>query len=158
MAAALGLTAALVIPAAASADTGGGKEFSGATITFGAISVSGKLIARVTVNLTCDPLDSLDPDTLEPTTTTAGVVGYLPIQLLQAQGRTIDVGFGEVDSVNVVCDGTTINKLVVPVLAQNAPWHGGAALASGGVVVFEASGIGQDSASVDMVSVRLSAK
>jgi hypothetical protein len=155
---AIGLAAALLAPAAVSADVGGGGGPGGATISFGSINVVGKLVANVTVNLTCDPLDTLDPNTYQPTTTTVGELNELGVQLLQAQGRTIDTGIGEASGGTLVCDSSTINKVVVQVVAQNSPWHNGGAVGSASVFIGEPFGIDVDGGSTGSVTVKLSAK
>jgi hypothetical protein len=154
---ALGLAAALLVPAIAAADTGGGGA-GGATISIGSISVVGKLIANVTVNVTCDPLATLDPATYQPTTTTVGHVNDLSVALQQAQGRLIDSGQGDLFGNTVVCDGLTINTLVVPVGAQNSPWHSGQALAYASVSINDSFFVSFDRAHTGPVSVKLTSK
>jgi hypothetical protein len=153
-AAAAALMAALIIPAVANADTGGGNA-TGATVTFGSISLVGKVVANVTVNITCDPLATIDPNTWLPTTTTAGTINDLNVQLLQAQGRTIDVGNGDSFGGAVICDGSTINRIVLPVYAQVSPWRSGGAVGLARAFIVDAFFIGQDGGSTGNVTVKL---
>ena len=54
-------------------------------MTIGSVKVFAKVVAEVQVQITCDPIPTIDPNTGEPTTSTVGFIEYSWVNVLQAQ-------------------------------------------------------------------------
>jgi hypothetical protein len=158
------LVAALALPGSVSADTGSGTPSiqpagsRDATITIGSLTVTGKLIVTVQLNVVCQPFQSFDWQTGETTETTDGSVEFANVTVLQAQGRTIDWGTTDFGG-RAVCDGTTVNGYAIPVTATQSPWKNGTAVLGATVYIADAAQF-QDSdfASTGPIEVRLSTR
>ena len=150
------LVAAFALPAAVSADTtGGGGGPGGATMTVASVSVVGKAVAIVHLDIVCQPFDSYDWDTGETYPTTAGSIEFSVLQVLQAQGRTLDSGTTEFFG-TVTCDGATVNRVDANVAATVSPWKNGTAVVSGQVSISDSSSFTDlDSANLGPTTVRL---
>jgi hypothetical protein len=153
----------LALPSAALADTTGGTPSiqpaysRDATVQVAAISVTAKVIANVTLTYTCAPFQSYDWDTGQTTETTDGSIEGGQVVVLQAQGRTIDWGLGDVFGGHAVCDGTTVNTTIVPVSAAVSPWKTGSAVAGATIYLSDLTGSDSDGASSGPVAIRLTA-
>ena len=96
---------------------------SGMRLTIGSpIRLTSRLLVEVPLEIICDPL----PNT--PYQNEAYVY------LTQASGQTVNRGSGYRSSYppSLVCDGTTVNRVVAQVLpdADSGPFHGGSAILS----------------------------
>jgi hypothetical protein len=148
--------AALLFPAAAFADTGGGNN-STATVTISGVKVIAKVVAEVKVNVVCNPIPTIDPYTGEPTTTTSGFIENAGVSLLQAQGRVVASGSGGFSG-QLTCDGSTVNAFSADVPAASLPWKSGSAVASAFVFALDQFGYGATSGVSGNVVVKLSTK
>jgi len=130
------LAAALVLPAAVSADTGGGT----AQVTVApTVHVTAKLVAVVDVSFICDPFLVYDWQTGTMVESTSGQLVDSGVTLTQVQGRSITSGSAEYAggaSALVVCDGVTIQRRSVTIMASTLPWKSGSAVARAGVKVY----------------------
>jgi hypothetical protein len=158
------LVAALALPGSVSADTGSGTPSiqpagsRDATITIGSLTVTGKLIVTVQLNVVCQPFQSFDWQTGETTETTDGSVEYANVTVLQAQGRTIDWGTADFGG-RALCDGSTVNAYTIPVTASLSPWRNGAAVIGASVYIADRTSFqDSDSASTGPVEVRLTTR
>ena len=129
---AVSLVAALAIPAAALAATGGGDTIAPRVAGHVVVDVEGvvlndKLLATIQFRVTCDEITYYDWELGQDVTTTHGRLSPSG-QLMQAQGRSIATasGFGWLS--DVTCDGATVNHSSVQVLADTLPLRRGAAL------------------------------
>lgn len=163
LAGALGL--ALMIPVSALADTTGGTPTIGpaaahdATIRLTGVTLSGKLIATVTVEFTCQPFESYDWDTGQTVVSTDGHVEGGGAIILQAQGRTIAWGQGDLGSGgHSTCDGVTTNTASIPVTPAVAPWKNGTAVIGASVYLADDNFGDSDYASTGPIAVKLSSK
>jgi len=156
------LAVAFAVPSAVSADTTGGvpsiqPAFSrDATIQVTSVSVTAKVIATVTITFICQPFQSYDWETGQTIETTAGRIEDGQATVIQAQGRTIAWGQGDLFGGSVVCDGTTVNATSVPVTAAVAPWKTGTAVVGASIYVTDENGSDSDGAASGPVAVRLS--
>ena len=154
------LAVALAMPLAVSADTTGGSviqpAFSrGAMITLDGAHLTSKLIATVDISFTCDPLLVYDWETGTYTTTTAGQVEDATAVIVQGSGRSIASASGNAFGGDVLCDGSHVNSLTIPVVASTAPWKSGAVAAGASVSVTDATFSSSHYASSGAVTVRL---
>ena len=153
--------ACLALPAAASADTTSGLTIQpaasrGATITMApTIRITSRVMATVEVGFVCDPFEIYDWDTGETRTTTDGQLEGGTFVVVQAQGRSIASASADLFGGAVVCDGTTVQRRSVSVIASNLPWKAGAAVA--GVSMYAVDPLGQSGhyASTGPVAVKL---
>ena len=156
------LAIALAVPGAVSADTTGGAPpiqpaFSrDATIQVTSVSVTAKVIATVTITFTCQPFQTFDWVTGQTIETIAGRIEGGGATVIQAQGRTIAWGQGNLFGGSAVCDGTTVNATSVPVTAAVAPWKTGTAVVGASIFVTDENGSDSDGASSGPIAVRLS--
>jgi hypothetical protein len=154
-AAALALT--LAVPGGALADTTGGGPSDGAHITINpTVALTAKVGLTIKVDVTCDPLNSYDPVTGEPTTTTSGILDSLDVTIAQANGRTVTttdafMGYGA----PVTCDGSTVNHFTVTALSTSTPFRKGTAVGSAGVTIFDPYQASADGGSSGNVVVKL---
>jgi hypothetical protein len=158
------LVAALAVPGAVSADTGGGTPTIGpafsrdATIAIDSLTVTGKVVVTVQMRVVCQPFLSYDYNTGETFQTTDGSVDFATVTILQAQGRTLDSGSSQWGG-SAVCDGTTINTYSIPVTASQSPWRNGTAVTGASVYIVDvASYHDSDAASSGPLTVRLSTR
>ena len=156
------LAVALVLPGAAAADTTPAPTIrpavsQGATISVAATAiVTAKLVASVETSFTCDPFDVTDWATGETSSTTEGRVEFGEAMIFQAQGRQIATGQGSVAfGGDVTCDGTTVNRRSVDVVAQNLPWRSGSAVAAASIAVSDLQLSDFHDASTGAVTVKL---
>jgi hypothetical protein len=155
------LASVLALPSAALADTTGGTPSiqpaysRDATVQVAAISVTAKVIANVTLTYTCAPFQSYDWDTGQTFETTDGSIEGGQVVVLQAQGRTVDWGLGDVTG-RAICDGTTVNTVIVPVSAAVSPWKTGSAVAGATIFLSDVATFSDsDAASSGPVAIRL---
>jgi hypothetical protein len=132
LALALALAAAIALPAAASAATGGVTIYPridtrGVVVDIEGATLNNRLMATIAFRVTCDEITYFDWDTYEEVTTTAGRLSAGG-QLLEAQGRSIASASGYAGQ-DVTCDGSTVNHVLVQVLAENLPLKRGDAVA-----------------------------
>lgn len=159
---ALALIAAVAAPGVAFADTTGGTRgiapaaSHNATISVTSVSVTAKVIATVQVAFTCQPLTYFDWQTGQYVTTADAVLDNAQSTIVQAQGRTIDWGIGNAAyGQALVCDGSHVNAIAMPVTAAVAPWKTGTAVVGATVNVIDPQGFTADDASSGPVTVRL---
>ena len=91
------------------------------TIAIGSpVTLTDRILVRVPVTIVCDPLPN-NP-----------IQSFVAVSVEQASGQTIAKGTGQVfaSPPNITCDGVTQNTMVIDVLAGNAPFHGGGAIAT----------------------------
>lgn len=156
------LALALAAPGAVSADTTGAPSIQpaishGATIQVTSIAVTAKIVATVTIAFTCQPFQSYDWETGQTIETTIGHIEGGGATIIQAQGRTLDWGTGEIFfGGNAVCDGTTVNTASTPVTATVSPWKNGAAVAGAYINLCDEQCSDSDYATSGPVSVKLS--
>lgn len=155
------LALALAAPSAVSADTTGAPSIPpaishDATIQVTSVSVTAKVIATVSLSFTCQPLQSYDWETGQTIETTVGRVEGGGATIIQAQGRTLDWGTGEVFGGSAVCDGTTVNTASTPVTAAVSPWKNGAAVVGAYISVCDEQCSDSDYATSGPISVKLS--
>jgi hypothetical protein len=130
----LALVAAIALPAAAFAATGGGDtiyprvDTRGVVVDIEGATLNNKLMATIAIRVTCDEMTYYDYNLGQYVTTTAGILGGQG-QLLQAQGRSIASASGFSTATNLTCDGSTVNHATVQVLAATLPLKRGAAVA-----------------------------
>ncbi len=152
------LVAAMALPVAAFADTTGGAippaASHGATIRVTSVTVTARVVATVNVDYVCQPLPTFDWTTGQ-TTTTDGRIESGGFVLLQAQGRTVDSGFGDPPFGSVTCDGSTANHLAIPVIAGSSPWKTGTAVVGANLSVIDPNMTSSDDASTGPITVRL---
>jgi hypothetical protein len=158
------LVAALALPGVVSAATGSETpsiapaSSRDATISVGSLSVTGKVIVNVRLDVICQPFQSYDWNTGETTETTDGSVEFGSVTVLQAQGRTIDWGSTEWGG-SAVCDGTTVNTYTIPVTASLSPWRNGAAVVGASVYIADRTSFqDSDAANTGPVEVRLTTR
>jgi hypothetical protein len=155
--------AVLAAPSAAFADTTGGGSIPpavsrDATISITSTALTARLIVTVGIDVVCQPFQSYDWDTGETVETTAGAIEGGGVVVLQAQGRTIASGTGDVVG-TAVCDGATVNHLSVPVVASTSPWRTGTAVLGASVFISDAASFNDaDYASTGPITVRLGSK
>lgn len=154
------LVVALALPAAVSADTTGGGAIQpassrGATITLDAVHRLSKVLARVDISFTCDPLRVYDWETGTTSTTTAGHLDAASAVIVQASGRTVAAASGDAFGGDVTCDGTTLHRVSIDVVASTMPFKAGAAAAGATVSIADASFEANDYASTGAVMVKL---
>ncbi|HEU5224790.1 MAG TPA: hypothetical protein VFV29_03215 [Actinomycetota bacterium] len=158
------LITALALPVAVSADTTPPSmppaTSRGAVITVDpVIHVQSKVLATVEATFTCEPFLLYDWETGQTTESTDGHIEFGQATIVQASGRTIVSGSGELSvSATVVCDGTTVQSVSYPIVASNAPWKNGAAIASATVYIVDANFQSSDYAASGPISVKLTAK
>jgi hypothetical protein len=160
----IALGAAIAVPSTAFADTGGGggalppASSRDATITITSTEVTARLIVTVGIDYVCQPFQSYDWDTGQTFETTAGSIEGGDVVVLQAQGRTVAAGTGFASG-TVICDGSTVNHLSVPVAATTSPWRNGSAIVDATVLVSDiASFNDSDYASSGPITVRLGSR
>jgi hypothetical protein len=155
--------AILAVPSAAFADTTGGGSIApavsrDATISITSTALTARLIVTVGIDLVCQPFQSYDWETGATVETTAGAIEGGQVVVLQAQGRTVASGAGDVVG-TAVCDGATVNHLSVPVVASTSPWRQGTAVLGASVFVADAASFNDsDYASTGPTTVRLGSK
>ena len=159
---AVALIAAIAVPAVAFADTTGGTptipaaSSQGAMIRVTSVNVTGKVVATINADFTCQPLPTFNWSTGQWETTTHGQIEGSSFVLLQAQGRTVDSGVGDTGFGTVICDGTTANQFSIPVIAALSPWKNGTAVVGASLYVIDPNMTSSDSASTGPITVRLS--
>ena len=155
------LALALAAPGAVSADTTGGPPPIGpaashdATISIDSITVTGKVLATVTISYTCQPFQTYDWMTGETTETTVGHLEGGGVTTLQAQGKTLDWGEFGLFANLATCDGSTVNTATAPVTAMVTPWKNGAAVVGASVYICDVNCSDADSAATGPVTVKL---
>lgn len=154
------LVAALAIPSAVLADTIPPPtipqaESRGATIELTGGQVLGRLIANTTVRFTCDPFLVYDWETGTEVEVTTGSLEGGNVTILQVAGRTINSGVAEFYGGTVVCDGTTVNRRDVQVVAGVSPWRSGSAVAGARVHIASPDFQESHSASTGAISIKL---
>jgi len=158
--AAIALT--LAIPAVALADTTSGTPSiqpaftRNATIHVESITVTGKVVASVSLAFMCQPLQVFDWETGQTVETTVAHLEGGQVTLIQAQGRTIAWGETQLFGGTATCDGTTVNHVSAPVTAAVAPWKTGTAVVGASVYLIDDNMSASDYASTGPVTVRLS--
>lgn len=124
------VAAAIPVTASAAAGGGGGGG-TGITVVMGHPSkVQAHLLVTVPVTITCtSPLPS------------GFVFGQVNVQIEQAVGKTVSVGFGFLDLTSCPSTPTTFKLAVIPGGGPNPPipFHHGAAVAFAGAVACDAS-------------------
>ena len=155
------LALALAAPSAVSADTTGAPSIQpaishGATIEVTSIGVTAKIIATVSFSFTCEPFQAYDWETGQTIETTVGRIEGGGATIIQAQGRTLDWGTGEVFfGGSAVCDGTTVNTASTPVTAAVSPWKNGSAVVGAYINVCDDQCSDSDYATSGPVAVKL---
>jgi len=129
---AVSLVAAISVPAAAMAATGGGETIAPRTagpvvVDVEAVTLNDKLLATIQYRVTCDEITYYDWELGQDVTTTQGRL-FATGQLMQAQGRSIATASGFGPRTDVTCDGATVNHLSVQVLADSLPLRRSTAL------------------------------
>jgi hypothetical protein len=156
------LALAVALPGTVSADTTGGPPPIGpagshdATLALTSITVTGKVIATVTVSYTCQPFQTYDWETGQTTETTAGRLEGGGATVVQAQGRTLDWGDFGLFGNAAICDGSTVNTATAPVTATVSPWKNGTAVVGASVYICDVQCSDSDYASTGPLTVRLS--
>jgi len=154
------LAAALVLPAAASADTTGDTTIYpaasiGATIEVNPlVHVVSKVVATVDVSFVCDPFEFIDWNG-EAVTSQDGRLEFGAVSLIQASGRSIASSSAQFSGEAVLCDGATIHTVSVPVVAAMLPWKHGVAVVGARVSISDSTFQDSDYASTGPVSVKL---
>ena len=149
------LAMCLALPAAASADTTAGGTGAAHVSISADVHVSAKVLATVNVSFTCDPFLIYDWQTGESVPSTVGHLEFGGVSLTQAQGRSVASGGGDFEGGTVVCDGSTVTTLAVPVMATTFPWKSGTAIASARVNVYSDTFESRDFGETGAVIVKL---
>jgi len=154
---AVALVAALAIPAAALAATGGGDTIQPrmagpVVVDVEGVTLNDKLLATIQFRLTCNEITYYDWELGQDVTTTEGRL-FASGQLIQAQGRSIASASGFGARTDVTCDGSTVNHLAVQVIAGNLPLRRGAALI--GVTADVGAGDGEEFGASGPTELRL---
>lgn len=155
------LLAGLALPAIASADTTSGVTIPpaasrGATITLSpTVRITSKVMATAEISFVCEPFSVYDWETGETYLTTDGRMEGGTFTVVQAQGRSIASASADLFGGDVVCDGTTVQKRSISVLASTLPWKTGAAVAGASIYVIDPEGQSGDYASTGAMPVKL---
>jgi hypothetical protein len=128
------LAVCLALPAAASAATPDGPL----KVTVGkTVHVLAKVAAIVDVRFTCEPFLIPDPETGAMVESTIGHMIFGGVTLTQASGKVVSVAGADFPDATVVCDGVSVQKQSVTIMATTRPWKAGAAVVSARVQVYD---------------------
>ena len=154
------LALALAVPSSALADTTATPtiypaDSRGATVTLTGGSIVGRLVANTTVTFTCDPFLVYDWESGQEVESTEGRLEDGSVTILQASGRTINYGQVGFWGGSVVCDGGTVNRRDLGVVASVSPWRSGSVVAGATVYIASADYNSSHFASTGPVTIRL---